>query len=168
MGKIKKESEKNVAKTKGGKNKKEKKAVVDDPAALKQELEVFIKNLNKEGNLQDLMIIRDDQVPEFDDNDDDDEIIEDGEEIQPEIIQSDEVSSSSNIKEEKKKKKKKKRGESKENTNENEEPKKDTFRKVAEESDEKKADYGFLKDVKSLHRNHVLIRYFWINTVAVH
>ena len=44
-----------------------KKDVVGDPMILKQELEVLIKNLNKEKNLQQSFVLRDEDVSDFDD-----------------------------------------------------------------------------------------------------
>ena len=44
-----------------------KKDVVGDPDILKQELEVLIKNLNKEKNLQQAFVLRDEDVSDFDD-----------------------------------------------------------------------------------------------------
>jgi hypothetical protein len=44
-----------------------KKDVVGDPDILKQELEVLIKNLNKEKNLQQGFVLRDEDVSDFDD-----------------------------------------------------------------------------------------------------
>ena len=44
-----------------------KKDVVGDPMILKQELEVLIKNLNKEKNLQQAFVLRDEDVSDFDD-----------------------------------------------------------------------------------------------------
>ena len=45
-----------------------KKDVVGDPMILKQELEVLIKNLNKEKNLQQGFVLRDEDVSDFDDD----------------------------------------------------------------------------------------------------
>merc|ERR1712227_1087298 len=57
-----------------------KKDVVTDPNVLKQELEVLIKNLNRERNLQDGFILKDDEVSDVDDaelsDDGDDEVKE--------------------------------------------------------------------------------------------
>ena len=58
-----------------------KKDVVTDPNILKQELEVLIKNLNREKNLQESFVIKDDEVSDFDDgelsgDDGDDEVKE--------------------------------------------------------------------------------------------
>ena len=44
-----------------------KKDVATDPSILKQELEVLIKNLNKQKNLQESFILRDEDVTEVDD-----------------------------------------------------------------------------------------------------
>ena len=44
-----------------------KKDVVADPAILRQELEVLIKNLNKEKNLQEGFVLKDEDVTEVDD-----------------------------------------------------------------------------------------------------
>ena len=62
-----------------------KKDVVTDPNILKQELEVLIKNLNREQNLQEKFIVKDDEVSDVDDgelsgDDGDDEIVENLEE----------------------------------------------------------------------------------------
>ena len=55
-----------------------KKDVVTDPNILKQELEVLIKNLNREQNLQEKFIVKDDEVSDVDDGElsGDDEIVE--------------------------------------------------------------------------------------------
>merc|ERR1712038_149017 len=55
-----------------------KKDVATDPSILKQELEVLIKNLNKQKNLQESFILRDEDVTEVDDGESsDDEIVTD-------------------------------------------------------------------------------------------
>merc|ERR1712218_592892 len=46
-----------------------KKDVVTDPSILKQELEVLIKNLNKQKNLQESFVLKDEDVTEVDDGD---------------------------------------------------------------------------------------------------
>ena len=76
-----------------------KKKIQADPQLLKQELEVFIKNLNKEGNIQEAFVLKDDEVSDVDNeplSGDEDEVHEDGND-DGEPIQSDEISSTSEV-----------------------------------------------------------------------
>merc|ERR1712110_501001 len=65
-----------------------KKNIQANPQLLKQELEVFVKNLNKEAKLQDYFVKKDDDVSDIDDDP-----LTDDEQEEP--IQSDEISSTS-------------------------------------------------------------------------
>merc|ERR1712141_400419 len=65
-----------------------KKNIQANPQLLKQELEVFVKNLNKEAKLQDYFVKKDEDVSDIDDDP-----LTDDEQEEP--IQSDEISSTS-------------------------------------------------------------------------
>merc|ERR1712038_644750 len=67
-----------------------KKNIQANPQLLKQELEVFVKNLNKEAKLQDYFVKKDDDVSDIDDDP-----LTDDEQEEP--IQSDEISSTSMV-----------------------------------------------------------------------
>merc|ERR1712004_485693 len=79
-----------------------KKDVVTDPNLLKQELEVLIKNLNRERNLQEGFILKDDEVSDVDDA----ELSDDGDD---EVKEEDETKKEEPEKEEKKSRKEKKK-----------------------------------------------------------
>ena len=137
-----------------------KKDVVSDPKILAQELEVLIKNLNKEQNLQDSFVVKDDQVSDVDEGDlsnDEMEVDEKSEETEK-------------VDKKKKEKKVKEKKEIQENKNDEEmespdkskkKKKKDKKTKEPEEREPKrknndKADYAFLKDFSQ--RSHILVK----------
>lgn len=137
-----------------------KKDVVSDPKILAQELEVLIKNLNKEQNLQDSFVVKDDQVSDVDEGDlsnDEMEVEEKSEETEK-------------VDKKKKEKKVKEKKEIQENKNDEEmespdkskkKKKKDKKTKEPEEREPKrknndKADYAFLKDFSQ--RSHILVK----------
>ena len=137
-----------------------KKDVVTDPNLLKQELEVLIKNLNRERNLQDGFILKDDEVSDVDDaelSDDGDDEVKEEEQEKPEKEEKKSKKEKKKVDEQvevdTKKKKKKKKKKSKEETEpeEQREPK----RKNAENV---QADYGFLKDTSTHNRPQCLVK----------
>ena len=138
-----------------------KKDVVTDPNLLKQELEVLIKNLNRERNFQDGFILKDDEVSDVDDaelSDDGDDEVKEEEQKEPEKEEKKSKKEKEKLKDEPvevetKKKKKKKKKKSKEETEpeEQREPK----RKNAENV---QADYGFLKDTSTHNRPQCLVK----------
>ena len=130
-----------------------KKDVVTDPNVLKQELEVLIKNLNRERNLQDGFILKDDEVSDVDDaelsDDGDDEVKEEEEIKKAEPLKDDkpekvEETTKKSKKEKKEKKKLKEASEVKEEPMEVEEPievdKKKKKKKKKKSKDEKDPD----------------------------
>ena len=138
-----------------------KKDVVTDPNLLKQELEVLIKNLNRERNLQDGFILKDDEVSDVDDaelSDDGDDEVKEEEQKEPEKEEKKSKKEKEKLKDEPvevetKKKKKKKKKKSKEETEpeEQREPKRKNVENV-------QADYGFLKDTSTHNRPQCLVK----------
>lgn len=152
-----------------------KKDVVQDPNILKQELEVLIKNLNKERNLSEAFVLRDDEVSEVDDGDlsgDDDEVIEDNIEESKTTKKVEEskatkkAEESKQTKAEKKKAKKEKKQKEKDDKKQKEqddkkqEPKIDNqeSRGPKRKKEDNMADYGFLKDQPNVQRSQILIK----------
>ena len=146
-----------------------KKDVVTDPNVLKQELEVLIKNLNRERNLQEGFILKDDEVSDVDDaelSDDGDDEVKEEEQEKPEKEEKKSKKEKKKLKDEPmemeveeqvevdtKKKKKKKKKKSKEETEpeEQREPKRKNVENV-------QADYGFLKDTSTHNRPQCLVK----------